>query len=222
MRRRQNVEMTDAASLDNVGIFLETATVVYEAIADEAVVVAWDRPSVLEEQQVSNLCGHLARGTWVVGEYLAAGPPTGPPDLNSAAEYFSLLSDRATEEFHRAHRQREANLVPVSHGELVTTLGDGLAGLDEILRSGAPDRLVAVFSGLVIRLDHYLATRIVEQVVHLDDLARSVGHDPWPTPQCDALVVAIGAEIGLRRRGPTAMVRALYRQGFTEGIFPVL
>ena len=75
VRRRQNVEMTDAASLDNVGIFLETATVVYEAIADEAVVVAWDRPSVLEEQQVSNLCGHLARGTWVVGEYLAAGPP---------------------------------------------------------------------------------------------------------------------------------------------------
>jgi hypothetical protein len=214
--------MTDADSSDNVGIFLETANVVHAAIADEVVAAAWERPSVLEEQRVSNLCGHLARGIWVVGEYLAAGPPAGPPDFNSAAEYFSLLSDRATEEFHRANRQREATLVPDGHGELVSMLGDRLAGLDVVLRSGAPDRRVAVFSGLVIRLDHYLATRIVEQVVHLDDLARSVGHDLWPTPQCDALVVAIGAEIGLRRRGPTAMVRALYRQGFTEGIFPVL
>ena len=222
MHRRQTVEMTDAASLDNAGIFLETATVVHEAIADEAVAVAWDRPSVLEEQRVSNLCGHLARGTWVVGEYLAAGPPSGPPDFNSAAEYFSLLSDRATEDFHRASRQREANLVPVSQGELVTMLGDRLAGLGEVLRSGAPDRLVAVFSGLVIRLDHYLATRIVEQVVHLDDLARSVGRNPWPTRQVDALVVAVGAEIGIRRRGSTAMIQALYRQGFTEGTLPVL
>jgi hypothetical protein len=207
---------------DTVGIFLETANVVCAAIADEAVAASWDRSSVLEEQRVSNLCGHLARGTWVVGEYLAALPPAGPPDFNSAAEYFSLLSDRASEEFHRANRQREANLVPVDYGELVTMLSDRLAGLDEVLRSGAPDRLVAVFSGLVIRLDHYLATRIVEQVVHLDDLARSVGREPWPTPQCGALVVALGAEIGLQRRGPTAMVRALYRQGFTEGILPVL
>jgi len=222
VRRGQTVEMTEADSSDNVGIFLETANVVHTAIADKAVAAAWERPSVLEEQRVSNLCGHLARGTWVVGEYLAAGPPTGPPDFYSAAEYFALLSDRATEEFHRANWQREAILVPFDHGELVTMLSDRLAGLDEVLRSGAPDRPVAVFSGLVIRLNDYLATRIVEHVVHLDDLARSVGRDPWPTPQCEALVVTLGAEIGLRRRGPTAMVRALYRQGFTEGILPVL
>jgi hypothetical protein len=214
--------MTDADASDNVGTFLATADVVRVAIADMAVAAAWERPSVLEEQRVSNLCGHLARGTWVVGEYLAAGPPAGRPDFKSAAEYFSLLSDRATEKFHRANRQREASLVPIGHGELVAMFTDRLAGIAEILRSSAPDRLVAVFAGLVIRLDHYLATRIVEQVVHLDDLARSVGRDPWPTPQCDALVVSIGAEIGLRRRGPTAMVRALYRQGFTEGILPVL
>ena len=222
MRPGQTIEMTDADSSDTVRIFLETAKVVHAAISDEAVATAWDRPSVLEEQRVSNLCGHLARGTWVVSEYLAAGRPAGPPDFNSAAEYFSLLSDRATEEFHRANWQREAILVPFDHGELVTMLSDRLAGLDEVLRSGAPDRPVAVFSGLVIRLNDYLATRIVEHVVHLDDLARSVGRDPWPTPQCEALVVTLGAEIGLRRRGPTAMVRALYRQGFTEGILPVL
>ena len=119
----QTVGMSDSDRMDSIAIFLGCASVVHEAIADKAVAAAWDRPSVLEEQRVSNLCGHLARGTWVVGEYLDSRPPTGPPDFNSAAEYFSLLSDRATEEFHRANRQREANLVPAGHGELVTTLG---------------------------------------------------------------------------------------------------
>jgi hypothetical protein len=214
--------MTDADPSDNAGLFLEMANVVHTAIADKAVAVAWDRPSVLEEQRVSNLCGHLARGIWVVGEYLVAGSPSGPPDLDSAAEYFSVLSDRATEEFHRANRQREAGLVPVGQDELVTMLGDRLPGLHNALRSGAPDRLISVFSGLVIRLDHYLATRIVEQVVHLDDLARSVGRDPWPTRQADSMVVALGAEVGIQRRGSTAMIRALYRKGFTDGTLPVL
>ena len=33
-----------------------------------------------------------------------------------------------------------------------------------------------------MRLDDYLVTRLVEQVVHLDDLARSLGVESWPVP----------------------------------------
>jgi hypothetical protein len=47
--------MTHADPSDNVGIFLETANVVYAAIADDVVAAAWEGPSVLEEQRVSNL-----------------------------------------------------------------------------------------------------------------------------------------------------------------------
>jgi hypothetical protein len=214
--------MTVVPPADVIDVFLDGAAVVLGAIAEPIISEAWDRASVLEEQPVSGLAGHMARGIWIVGEYLAAGPPAGPPNFNSAAEYFSVLCDAASEDTHRANWVREAELVPVGHDQLVATLATRLEGLREELRRSSGDRLVAVFARLVIRLNDYLVTRIVEQVVHLDDLARSVGRDPWPTPAADELVIAVGAEVGLRRRGATAMLRALYRDGFTETTLPVL
>jgi hypothetical protein len=66
-------------------------------------------------------------------------------------------------------------------------------------------------------------TRIIEQTVHLDDLARSVDHPGWPmAPDAEGLVVSIGADIGRRRFGASAMVRALYRRGFADPALPVL
>jgi hypothetical protein len=214
--------MTVVPPADVVDVFLQGASVVLRAIEDPIVAEAWDRASVLEEQQVSGLAGHMARGIWIVGEYLAVPPPAGPPNFNSAAEYFSVLSDAATEEVHRASRAREAGLIPVGHAQLVATLATRLEGLGEDLRRSPVDRLVAVFAGLVIRRNDYLVTRIVEQVVHLDDLARSVGRHPWPTPAADELVIALGAEVGFKRRGATAMIRALYRAGFADTTLPVL
>jgi uncharacterized protein (TIGR03083 family) len=205
-----------------VPVFLECAEVSLSALADRSVAAAWDSPSVLEGWPVGDLARHLARGIWLVGEYLAAEPPSKAPSFASPADYFAVLAERATEADYRASHQREATLTPATHDELVTMLSERLKALPGQLASGPPDRLVAVFAGLVIRLDHYLATRIVEQVVHLDDLARSVGHKPWPTPSADRLVVVVGADVGLRRFGGTAMIRALYRDGFSEAAFPVL
>jgi hypothetical protein len=74
-----------------------------------------------------------------------------------------------------------------------------------------------------MRLDDYLATRIVEQVVHLDDLARTVGHDGWVLPAGAAeLAIDVGVDIAVRRGGSTAVIRALYRQGWSESVLPVL
>ena len=68
--------------------------------------------------------------------------------------------------------------------------------LRERLATEPPGRLVPVFAGLVMPLDEYLVTRIVEQVVHLGDLARSVGLPPWDVPSdLEALVLAVGTEV---------------------------
>ncbi|MCU1493679.1 MAG: hypothetical protein JWO62_1443 [Acidimicrobiaceae bacterium] len=65
-----------------------------------------------------------------------------------------------------------------------------------------------------MRLDDYLATRIAEQSVHLEDLARSVNRDPWPlSPEAAALTISIGTDIARRRSGSSALIRALYRHG---------
>jgi Mycothiol maleylpyruvate isomerase N-terminal domain len=209
---------------DRVELFLEGAEAVVRALDDASVAAAWDRSSVLEDQQVSGLAGHLARGAvWVVGDYLDAGPPDGPADFDTAAEYFAAMVSAASEEDNRAIRQRGADVGAVGRDELLHTVRRRLDALRPRLRALAPNQLLAVAGGNVMRLDEYLTTRIVEQVVHLDDLARSVERDPWPLPDAaHDLAIAVGVDVGRRRSGDTAMIRALYRRGFADACLPVL
>jgi hypothetical protein len=49
------------------------------------------------------------------------------------------------------------------------------------------------------------------------------GRDPWPVdPGAMTLVLDGGVEIGRRRHGGTAMLRALYRAGYADRTLPVL
>jgi hypothetical protein len=205
-------------------LFLAGAEMIATAIADPSVAGAWDLPSVLEGQQVSGLAGHLARtGGWAVADYLDAGTPAGPVDYGSAGEYFAGFANTASPDDHRTIRDRGAAVASVGRDELLRTLHERLADLGPRLLAAEPDRLIAVIGGRVMRLADYLATRIVEQTVHLDDLARSVGRDPWPLPaEAEALTIAVGVDIARRRRGATAVVRALYREGLSETTLPVL
>lgn len=211
-------------TVDTVEIFLQGAQVVATALAAPAVAEAWDRPSVLEGQRVSGLAGHLARGAvWVVADYLATGPVDRLVDFASAADYFANLSTVASPADHEAIRQRGADVAAAGRDELVRTLGRRLAALGPQLRSHEASRLLAVAGGNVIRLDDYLATRIVEQVVHLDDLVRSLDAGPWRMPPgASELAIAVGTEIASRQAGSTAVVRALYRRGFAHHLLPVL
>jgi hypothetical protein len=62
-------------------------------------------------------------------------------------------------------------------------------------------------------LDEYLRTRVVELVVHADDLAASVGVEPVP-PQPATTAVAIDVLVGVARirHGDMAVLRALARR----------
>ena len=87
-----------AEAPDVVALFVAGAHAIVEAIADPSVAEAWDRPSVLEDQLVSGVAGHLARGgVRVVADYLRAGHPAGPVDVNSAA---STPHEGAVKFFH--------------------------------------------------------------------------------------------------------------------------
>lgn len=210
--------------LDVVTMYLDGARVVAEAIADASVAAAWHHPSVLEDQTVSGLAGHLARGSvWGVTDYLDAGPPTGPVDFDSAGEYFAAVVSMASPDLHQAVRERGAAVGSVGQQALARTLDERIEAMGPRLRSLGVAHPIGVVFGKVMRLDNYLVTRIVEQVVHLDDLARSVDHEPWPMPLgAQELAITVGTEIARRRRGSGAVVRALYRQGFAEAALPVL
>ena len=205
-------------------LFLAGARTVADAIADPSVARAWNLPSVLEEQPVSSLAGHLARGgVWAVSEYLDAGVPPGPVDFESAGEYFASVVSDLSADANRAIRDRAAAVASVGCEELLRTLRERVDALSVRVPGLKPDRLIAVIGGRVMRLEDYLTTRIVEQTVHLDDLARSVDRRPWPMPAgAEALTIAVGLEIARRRSGQTAVIRALYRRGLAGTTLPVL
>lgn len=203
--------------------FLRSSRVVQAAIADERIAAAWASPSALEGQTVGGLVGHLARAVTVVEGYLDGDEPDlYRPGLESAGHYYASLMEAMTDADHAGVRQRGAEA-----GEAgATALADGVEAAVDRLTTRLPtepaDRRVAVIGGTVMRLDDYLVTRMVEQVVHLDDVARSVGVEPWtvPTDVLD-LVLACGAEVGRRRSGGPAMIRSLFREG-SPGALPVI
>ncbi len=209
--------------MDVRALFVETAGVVREALADDRVAMAWDEPSVLEEQTVGGLVGHLARGgVWVVGDYLDA-PPSDAPRVASAVEYYAHVGSSLTLAAHRAIRERGAQVAAPGPRAVVDTLTARLDALVPRLAEEPSERVVPVAGGAVtILFDEYLKTRLVEQVVHLDDLARSLDRDPWPVPEeAQDLVIHVGIDVARARTGGTAVLRALFRSRL-DPVLPVL
>jgi len=193
-------------------IFLASCAVVAQAVTDERVAAAWDKPSVLAEQTVGAVAAHVTRGSWVAYDYLDDGTPVGSATFVSAADYFAKLLDAATPDMHSGIRQRGADVATEGPEAAVDNLRAKIAELETRLNDEPADRLLHVYGGNVMGLDHYLETRILEQVVHLNDLARSIGIDPWPNaPGADDLVISIGVEIGRLRYGDNATIHALFR-----------
>ena len=215
-------QVTD--DIDVVAAFLNGAHDIRKAIGDPAAADAWNHASVLEDQLVSSLAGHLARGgVWVVSDYLHAEPPPGPADFDSAGEYFASFAASASPDDYRAIRDRGAAEAAVGRLALLESLGERIDALRPELEALPTGRLMTVIGGKVMRFEDYLATRIVQQVVHLDDLARSVGREPWPlTEEQRSIAIAVGIDTAQRRYGSDAVIRALYRKGFAETTLPVL
>lgn len=69
----------------------------------------------------------------------------------------------------------------------------------EAARRERPDRVIATW-GPALRLDEFLATRVLEITVHGLDLAEALGREPWITPQ--GASVTRGILVGLLEREP--------------------
>ncbi len=112
-----------STSLDGVReLFVANARVVLNAVADDVVARNWDQPSVLEDQLVGGLAGHLARGgVWVVDDYLNAETPDAPR-IRSAAQYFAQSAEFLNADDHRLIRERGAQVAAQGHAEMCAAL----------------------------------------------------------------------------------------------------
>jgi hypothetical protein len=203
-------------------VFIDTATVSVSFVTSPEVVSGWNEPSQLTGMTVGALACHLVRGGFtVLPAILDEAEPPGTRAFNAPRFYAGLTRDLDIE-VHRGIRQSSAEAADGGPGSLV--------GADQIVMElGARlavepvGRRVVVMDGIEMGLDDFLITRLVELVVHIDDLAASV---EVPTPAlpdlATDLVISCLAGVARRRHGDLEVVRALARQERTHpDVFPV-
>jgi uncharacterized protein (TIGR03083 family) len=192
--------------------FLSAATTVSGLLRSSALTSRWTEPSALREFRISGLAGHLARAVFNVETYLARPLPAGVP--MDAVSYFLEAADGTdlTSADNRQIRERgEADAGP-SADDLVARYDAALARLAAELPALDGARPVPMVGGRVLTLDECLITRLVELLVHADDLAVSLD---VPTPDFDDeaadLVVTALARTARRRHGTVPVLRGLAR-----------
>lgn len=200
--------------------FLAAGDAAVELLAAPRTTQRWDTPSALEAWDVGGLAGHLGRAVLTVPRYLdAPQPPEGAATVDAPGYMLAAIDDddldvrSALYTAIRARGDEEAAQGPQA---LATMVARELEGLRHRLGPGpdrlSGDRLIAVLDGITMTLDHYLATRVVELVVHLDDLAHSIDRPPAIPAEALALATDVAVELGRRRRGDMTVRRAMARR----------
>lgn len=172
----------------------------------------WDRPSALERMTVGDLAAHLSRAVTVVPRYLDTDAP---PPFRDAPDYFLTIFPEVDADLDsqmaaavRSRATEEAGQGP----DAVRAAWDRTrADLEVRLEAEDPGRGITV-RGSSMRIEDYLVTRLVELVVHADDLAASLkAAPPRFDPTVTGAVIECLSRIASRRYSPEAVIRAMTR-----------
>ncbi|GAA4198831.1 hypothetical protein GCM10022220_00550 [Actinocatenispora rupis] len=192
--------------------YLGAAAVAATLLHDPAVADRWSAPSALPDFSVAGLARHLANQVTHTVALLAAPP---------AATAIPVLAHFTGNEWTTTGTDSEANVGIRRRGErdaaattpaaLADTTDAALAELRRIVPGEPVDRIVDV-GDWGLRVDDFLLTRLMELVVHGDDLAVSVGvPTPEMPPAATEATIDLLARVAAWRHGPLAVVRALSR-----------
>jgi uncharacterized protein (TIGR03083 family) len=203
----------DVGMADARAAFLDAGAAAVRLLERGELAGRWAHDSVLAQFSVAALAGHLARGMTTAEHYLD-GPEPGQGDISAAAYFDALaraadLGDPAGQAVRARGEQAAARGPAVLAAETRTALGR----LSSRLAGAAPGRRVRVAAGLVMTLDEYLRTRVVELVVHADDLAASLGVELVPPqPATSEIAIDTLVDVARLRHGDVAVLRALARR----------
>jgi len=219
------------SDLDHIAeAFKEAAEAFGEVVARPEVGKAWEQPSALEGYSVGDIVGHVNAAIGWLGPLLDAPPQPdlrpsprddvfrfvhglkiGPDgaDRHPAHDLVAEQGRRAARHGWESNRDKFLGLVE----RLTARLEGESAGRLLDLRPTVP---------IVVRLGDWLPTRVLELVVHADDLATSVGIDA-PLPE-GAATVTIDLMLAIARavHGDVAVIRALARRERADSaVFPI-
>ncbi len=204
----------DGAVPDPRAAFLDASGAATRLLGRPEVGERWNEPSALPELSVGELAGHLLRGILTVETYLDADEPA-EGALDAAGYYHALnLTTDLADDLNRSVRVRSAEAARGGWRAVADEAESLRRRLQGRLGEERSDRRVAVALGLRMSLDEYLVTRVVELVVHTDDLATSVdlSEEFVPTSEASAVTIETLVAVARLRHGDLAVIRSLVRR----------
>ncbi len=205
--------LTFAGTLDRTALLRATESLAPLVAAPE-IAAAWERESVLAGMTVGGLTRHLVSQPECAVEFLGIQPPPPHAPVVSLVELY-----RRTDWWTGPIDAPENTLIRDDFNAMaaggqphsVAILQQASADLPAAVADVGPVTYVP-WQDCSLSTDDFLVVRLMEIVVHADDLATSVGLPP-PTFRDEVThpVVGLLALLAAQRHGTTAAVRALAR-----------
>jgi hypothetical protein len=193
--------------------FLAATDHVISIVSRDDVAAAWHQPSALPEWSVGGLVAHLASQPPTVVRLLGAEPAAEAIPLDEHYARSLWVSASVDDDVNVEIRASSDEQAAGGHAEVLARVLEAREALPTVLEAQARDRAVLIpWTGWALRRDDFLTGRMMEVVVHGEDVAASVGFTSPPLPQ-DVLtpVLALLTRLAVRRHGQGALVSALSR-----------
>ncbi len=205
--------LTFAGNLDRAAL-IRACEALRALVSAAEVAQAWDRESALPGMTVGGLTRHLVSQPESAVEFLRIQPPPPHAPVVSLAGLYERTDWFAAPVHAEENTSIRDDFNAMSAGgqeESVAVLERSLAALPDAL-DDAGDTTYVPWQDACVATDDFLVVRLMEVVVHADDLAASVDV-PTPTFDADALhpALALLAMLASRRHGQEDAVRALSR-----------
>lgn len=210
--------LTFAGTLDRSAV-LAAVDQVTDLVGSAEVADAWQQESVLPGLTVGGLARHLVSQAECAVEFLITPGPPDAPLLTLVGHYDRVDWWHAPVDAveNTSIRDEFNQMGSAGHADSVEVLARSRQQLGSAIEAAGPATYVP-WQDCAVPTDDFLVVRLMEIVVHADDLACSVG---VATPAFDAEVLepvlALLAALAARRRGQDAVLRALSRHERSAG-----
>lgn len=197
----------------NIDVFLAAAESVRPLIAAPQVAAAWEEPSALAGMTVGGVTAHLVYAVASIDAHPDRPVPTTDPI--DTITYYLPGSDAevVSNSVREAVSTRSRDQARPGPAAVLADFDAALKRLRSWLPAQSPDRLMRVPIARGMRLDDLLVVRLVEVLVHADDVAVSVGlAAPSLTEASSDALVALFVGMCRRRHGDRAVIRAFTRR----------
>ena len=189
----------------------------------------WGERSALDGYTVGGIVGHITAAVAWLGPLLDTTAPDSDVPVWSVGDYLAPFPVRTAEDLngplHVATRAQGERVAERGPKETVAKLHSRLEDVAERVMAADLHRLLDLRPTLpaAIPVGDFLRTRVVELVVHGDDLAVSIDLSVDPPDDAGAIAANALLAAAIHKHGHLELLRALARgERSTGGLFPVL